>query len=262
MLLPFSKYHGLGNDFIVIEAEGEGLFTPELAQRLCDRHFGVGADGVLLLSPSETADARLVILNADGSRPEMCGNGLRCVALHLKQRGSERGRLAVATDAGLLDCELEERGDVAWITLTLGRAQVIGQLSVRGQEFTRISVGNPHAVLFDGAFGPEEIDGFAKEVSGNIAGGANIEFARVVAPKELNVVVWERGVGWTLACGTGAVAAVVAAATRGLVPYDDKIEVRLPGGLLEVVVRREDLACTLSGPAVHVFDGSVEVPAT
>jgi diaminopimelate epimerase len=268
--LRFQKYHGLGNDFIIVDVEDPDAVAPELARRLCDRHFGIGADGVLLVSKSAAADARLVILNADGSRPEMCGNGLRCVALHLERRAShglhpERSRqapvLAVETDAGVLECRTFLRDGQRWVTIRLGRAVLLGDLEVRGprglHRFRRVSIGNPHAVLLGHDYAPEEIDVLGPEVSSRIDGGANVGFVQVVGDRALAVVVHERGVGRTLACGTGAGAAVAAAAADGLVPFDEGVQVTLPGGRLEVSVDQETGQVVLSGPARHVFDGVV-----
>lgn len=261
MSLSFSKYHALGNDFIVVEPPHADKITPELAQKLCDRHFGIGADGVLVLTPSKEAAARLVILNADGSRPEMCGNGLRCVAVHLERTVRPGRSFAVATDAGVLDCELLDHGGQRWVSISLGRADHLGVLEVRGprgvDRFQRVRIGNPHAVLFDSDYDTGDIDVLGPDVCGRISGGANVEFTRLSGPAALEVVVWERGVGRTLACGTGAGATVAAAARQGLVPYDAPVTVTLPGGSLEVVVDHTDEHVTLRGPARHVFDGVV-----
>jgi diaminopimelate epimerase len=259
--LSFDKYHGLGNDFIVLEVPNGDAVDSALARRLCDRHFGVGADGVLLVAPSERADARLVILNADGSRPEMCGNGLRCVAVHLERTTGVRERIRVETDAGILECIPFDRDGRRWVTISLGEARPLGILEVTtpegAREFRRISVGNPHAVVLGYSPDLATIDRLGPEVSARIIGGANVEFTRVTGPRAIDVVVWERGVGRTLACGTGAGAVVMAAAEAGLVPFDEGIEVTLPGGQLEVRAQRADRHVFLSGPAEHVFGGAV-----
>ncbi len=259
--MDFSKYQALGNDFVIVEGPSDDAVSPEIAIKLCDRHFGIGADGVLLLSPQDGAAGRMTVINADGSRPEMCGNGLRCVALFLHQRRQAPAQFRVATDAGLLDCEIQRRGDAPWVKLSLGRAKTLGDLQSshadRTYNFHRISTGNPHAVTFDGIPSNEEIDRFAPTVSARLAGGANIEFVEQVGPDHLRVVVWERGVGRTLACGTGAGAVATAAAFAGLVGFDRPVAVDLPGGRLELTVMKETLEVFLAGPAVHVFDGQV-----
>lgn len=262
--LPFTKYQGLGNDFVVIDVERPDAIDSSAAQRLCDRHFGVGADGVLLVSPTPEGAARMTVLNADGSQPEMCGNGLRCVVLHLHLRDPSRTRFEVATGAGLLDAELSQRDGEHWVRIGLGQARSLGALRFdhggRTFEFDRWSMGNPHAVIFDTGLDVTAIDALAPRVSATIPQGANIEFVEQRGPTQLSTVVWERGVGRTLACGTGAGAVVAAATQRGRVPYDTPISVELPGGVLEISVRQRDLAVELSGPARRVFAGELALP--
>lgn len=279
--MQFDKYEGLGNDFIVVEQERPEMPTP-LVRHLCDRHFGVGADGVLIISPSEAAKARMTVLNADGSQPEMCGNGLRCVALHLARpgsQGSSRGagvgaaaeaagsgsvvRLAVQTDAGLRRCEVAwgSSPDEAQVTLDLGQGEALGThqhvAGDRSLYLERIGIGNPHAVLFDSTLTAAEIDALAPAICAAIPGGANVEFVEQRSASELHVIVWERGVGRTLACGTGAGAVAVAAALAGRVPYEAPIAVHLPGGVLTISVA-PTLHVTMKGPARHVFSGRLE----
>ena len=260
MELEFNKYQGLGNDFVVVEVSSLDQIPSATAQKICDRHFGIGADGVLLVLPSEQSLAKMVVINADGSRPEMCGNGLRCVALHLA-RGGASDRFHVETDAGTLECALARRGSEDWITISLGRAKELPTLDLKlaGKDyaFHRISMGNPHAVLFDSEHTIPEIDQLGPQVSAAIEGGANIEFVRPTSGNSLNVVVWERGVGRTLACGTGAGAVATAAALEGRVNFNKPTEVMLPGGALELTVEREKLGVELCGPAKHVFSGHI-----
>jgi len=262
--LRFSKYQGLGNDFIVVEVAGPGALGVERAKHLCDRHFGVGADGVLLVSPgSEGSRARMSVINADGSRPEMCGNGLRCVALHLAIRENEgSSSFTVQTDAGVLGCEVSREGDQAQVRTELGVAKLLAPLSFdnRGETlvFQRVSTGNPHAILFDKSFELAAIDELAPRVSAVIDGGANIEFVLERGPGWFDVVVWERGVGRTLACGTGAVATAAAAVSLGRAEPGGPIAVDLPGGRLAIEIGRT-WETQLKGPAVRVYDG--ELPA-
>jgi diaminopimelate epimerase len=262
--LRFSKYQGLGNDFIIVDVKAPDALSVERAKALCDRHFGVGADGVLLVSPSEAgARARMTVINADGSRPEMCGNGLRCVALHLAMQNDEgSSSFRIDTDAGTLGCEVTRDGTRAKVRTELGVARVLDPLEFddAGESllFHRVSTGNPHAILFDRKLELASIDDLGPRVSSAIDGGANVEFVRQRGPDWLEVVVWERGVGRTLACGTGAVATVVAAATLGRAHFERAVEVDLPGGRLTIEVSR-GLETRLLGPAVHVYDG--ELPA-
>jgi diaminopimelate epimerase len=271
--LRFEKYQGLGNDFIVIRCEDPEAFGIERARALCDRHFGIGADGVLLVSPARgSARARMTVLNADGSRPEMCGNGLRCVALDLGREDLARsaGQLSrefvVETDAGPRPChlELDPSGLSGQVKTGMGRGRSEGHIEVsdRGTSyaFERFSMGNPHAIRFGEPESLECVDRVGPLVSGKLAGGSNVEFVVQNAPRELEVVVWERGVGRTLACGTGAAATAVAAAVSGRSPFDEPIMVHLPGGPLEIRVARETLEVELTGPAAWVFGGEAEAP--
>jgi diaminopimelate epimerase len=262
--LGFTKYEGLGNDFLVVDAAGDTAVDAERAAKLCDRHFGVGADGVLLVTPptSSHARARMVLLNADGSRSEMCGNGIRCVALHLARKDGASGvSFVIDTDAGSLLCEVSRDGDAGHVATSLGRGALLGEyraeLEGRVLVFTRVSMGNPHAVTFDAELGDAAIDRAGAAVSGRLPGGANVEFAKLVTPREIELVVWERGVGRTLACGTGAAATIVAAASAGRAPFNQPIAVKLPGGVLEVSVASDSLEVRQRGPARRVFSGEV-----
>ena len=267
MALRFGKYEGIGNDFLVVEAESETALGPDQARKLCDRHYGVGGDGVLLSAPPITpgAHGRMVVLNADGSRPEGCGNGLRCVAFALARKsGQTRAELLIDTDAGPRTALVESRGDVADVTVSMGKATREGEVRAlhRGEDLTfeRISMGNPHAIVFDVKCTEEELDELGPRVSRSLAGGTNVEFVRATGPASFDVLVWERGVGRTLACGTGAAAVAALACLAGRAPYDAPITLRLPGGPLELTVGREDLAVTLRGPARFVFAGEVPDP--
>lgn len=265
--LRFGKYEGIGNDFLVVEAESERALAPEQARVLCDRHYGVGGDGVLLSAPPITpgAHGRMVVLNADGSRPEGCGNGLRCVALSIARKlGRERAELVIDTDAGPRTALVESRGAIADVTVSMGKATREGEVRAqhRGEElvFQRVSMGNPHAIVFDVSCTEQELDELGPRVSKSLAGGSNVEIVRATGPAAFDVLVWERGVGRTLACGTGAAAVAALAALSGRAPYETPITLRLPGGPLELTVAREDLSVTLRGPARYVFSGEVPTP--
>lgn len=267
MDLAFSKLEGLGNDFIVVDAAGEASIGPEQARALCDRHFGIGADGVLLVLPpaSAGARARMLVLNADGSRPEMCGNGLRCVALHLALRDRAPAiSYLIDTDAGSLPCEVERDGDSAQVRVAMGRARAEGvhRTEFDGQllEFVMISTGNRHAILFDAGYDLAAVDRLGPQVCAEIPGGTNVELAVTRGEQRFDLVVWERGVGRTLACGTGAAATAAAAALAGRARFGQPIEIRLPGGPLQVVVEEHTLALGMRGPARRVFSGEVALP--
>lgn len=277
MSLRFEKYHGIGNDFLVVEAPSTEALSPEDAIRLCDRHFGVGGDGVLLVSPSERARAQMTVLNADGSRPEMCGNGLRCVALYLARKaGQDRAEFTVLTDAGPRHChvQLGPSGKLGQVRTSMGRG-VLGESFVYEARslspcaaasnnapfsFQRVSMGNPHAVCFREPISNAELDDIGSSISGAEPGGTNVEIVTQRGPRELEVAVWERGVGRTLACGTGAVGATVVAAKLGKVPFDEAITVNLPGGSVLVTVC-SDLATFFEGPAEFVFEGHTALAA-
>jgi diaminopimelate epimerase len=265
--LRFEKYEGLGNDFIVIDAKDERVVSPQAAQALCDRRFGVGADGVLLVLPGRSAGSsgRMRVLNADGSVPEMCGNGLRCVALHLgRGRKIDNGtlpapiELRVETDAGERVCRVDGFGVKAMVTVDMGQVRLLGDQPVRVDERSLVvataDAGNPHVVLF-GDFARPEVEALGPRIATHpdFPRGTNVEFARV-GDGGIDLIVWERGVGITMACGTGACATAAVACAKGFVRTGAPVAVRLPGGALEVTIARNGRA-TMRGPARHVFSG-------
>jgi len=263
----FNKYEGLGNDFILVEAADEGGVLPERAVDLCDRRFGVGADGVLLVLPPRAAgcDVRMRVINADGSVPEMCGNGVRCVALHLARgRGLREATVRIDTDAGPCLCSVEDARGEGMVEVEMGIVRVFDErsLDIDGKRVTLTvaDAGNPHAVLF-GAFSRREVEHLGPRLATHpdFPRGTNVEFTRV-AGDGIDVVVWERGVGITLACGTGACATVAVACAKRLVARGVPIPVRLPGGRLDITIDETGRA-TMRGPARHVFEGTVVGPS-
>jgi diaminopimelate epimerase len=288
----FSKFHGLGNDFVVVDMRGDApagpaADSPEAARALCDRRFGVGADGVLAVLPATTsgADARMRVINADGSEAEMCGNGLRCVAKYLFDTDPRlhRDRLTIDTGAGPLACSLHIDGDeLTAVTVNMGAAHlrradipmsgpagercVASPLPVAGRDvvITAVSMGNPHAVAFVPETGATlremaENVGPAVEVHEWFPRRTNAEFAHVRSPTDIELVVWERGCGITLACGTGACATAAAACLNGLSPVDTDITVHLPGGDLSIRVAPSFDAVHMSGPAVLVYTAELDL---
>ena len=260
--LAFWKYHGLGNDFVVVEATE--LMTAERAARLCDRRRGIGADGVLsVLSPRTGGAAYMHIYNSDGSVAAMCGNGVRCVARHLAERRGLAGDLAIETDAGLRRCVVHRArtGDVESVSVEMGPARYEGEqlFEVGGERLGghRVSMGNPHAVFF-GEASRERATRLGPLVERAVPGGINAGFA---APRAggLDLVVWERGAGLTDACGTGACAAAVAAVKTGIVQAAVPLEVRLPGGALQITVAPDLVGVLMRGPAERAFEGRVEL---
>ncbi|MEO7038096.1 MAG: diaminopimelate epimerase [Polyangiaceae bacterium] len=264
--LRFTKYEGLGNDFLIVDATDDQLLDAKQVESLCNRHFGVGGDGVLLVTPPKSLGARatMVVLNADGSRPEMCGNGLRCVALHLASQDRSAGiSFIVDTDAGPRLVHVERGDGGGSVSVGMGRGLPEGELSypfgAQSFEFSQVSMGNPHAISFDTGLDERALDELGPAVSAQFPAGTNVELVTKRDARTLDVIVWERGVGRTLACGTGACAVVVAAARQGRVPFDTEVEVWLPGGPLHITVSRETLEVTMRGPAKRVFSGEVRV---
>ncbi len=265
----FDKYHGLGNDFVLMHRD-----DPDAAVDLdgvvaaCDRHRGIGADGVILFSPiDERGHARMVIYNADGTRPQMCGNGVRCVVARMADAAwltLEDAEVVIDSDAGPRPCRLVGGARGAWdVAVNMGEAiieQGRGDLIVDGtpRPFTDVNMGNPHAVLFHQPDDLAEIDRVGKRCNADaqtFPEGVNVEFVRVVEEHILDVIVYERGVGRTQACGTGACAVAAAAWSTDLVGQGEPLEVRLPGGALHI----EEIAGSLwmTGPATLVFSGAL-----
>ena len=260
--MRFTKMEGLGNDYIYINCmEGEPEDLPALAVRLSDRHFGVGADGLICVKPGKNGDFTMEMYNADGSRGAMCGNGIRCVGKFVYDSGLTRKRcLTIDTDAGPRELELQARGGrVDRVTVDMGPVEVGKPLSleVEGEVFQVIPAraGNPHGVIFYPA--PEEIDlprlGPLLERHPALEERCNIEFVSVPDRETLLVRVWERGSGITLACGTGACAAFAAARRAGL--CGDRVEARLPGGPLLLEYRGGSVFMT--GSTRTVFWGEI-----
>jgi diaminopimelate epimerase len=255
--LRFGKYEGLGNDFIVVDGASAGEITRERAVALCDRRFGIGADGVLVVTPTD-GTPRMKVLNADGSNPEMCGNGLRCVALHLAiEAGVDALDVVVSTDAGPRACKLTREGLSGSVSVDMGEVRSTGELSIEilGKKYDLFlgDAGNPHAIMF-GRFTREDAArlGPLIEKDASFPKGTNVEFASVHDAR-IDLVVWERGVGITLACGTGACATAVVAREQGLIG-PGAVKVALLGGELEIDPSPAGRT-TMVGPARRVFVG-------
>lgn len=262
MTLRFAKYHGLGNDFVLVDGP---LMEAARAVRLCDRHRGIGADGVVTILPPRTpgAVATMHIYNPDGSVPEMCGNAIRCLAVHLAATRGAPDALVIDTGAGPKRCTVHRGagGRIESVSVEMGPARVEGEqdFDVAGERLhaVRVNVGNPHAVLFD-APTRERARAVGPAIERAVAGGVNVGLARP-GPAGIDLVVWERGAGLTDACGTGACAAAVAAVRGGAAAAGRPIEVRLPGGPLTITVAQDLGGVTMRGAAEHVFDGVTEL---
>jgi len=275
--LHFAKLHGTANDFIYVDARAGFPGDPAaVARRLCDRRRGIGADGLILLLPSTEADGRMVIYNSDGSRAEMCGNGIRGLAKFVHERGLlTKNPLALETDAGVKTLGLHlDGGRVARVTVDMGMPEWRGReipvdadgevidrpLVVDGRTWsvTCVSMGNPHCVVFvdDVASLPLDTLGPCFERHPFFPRRVNTEFVQIESRRRLTMRVWERGAGETMACGTGACAVAVAAARTGR--SERQVTVTLPGGPLEIDWRSDDRVL-MTGDAVAVFEGQVEV---
>lgn len=271
----FTKMHGLGNDYVCINCFRERVEDPSgFARTLCDRHYGIGADGLILICPSKVSDFKMEIYNSDGSVAGMCGNGIRCLGKYVYDyRLTGKETLSIETKSGIRNMHLQiQDGKACGAMVDMGvprlNAHSIPILSEKdlvindpievqkkNYRMTGISMGNPHAVIFS-----EEINGISLEETGRelefhprFPERANIEFCHVTARDRMEIRVWERGVGETLACGTGACAAVVASVLNDLT--DEEVIVKLLGGELSVRWDRKVNHVFLEGPAVKVFDG-------
>jgi diaminopimelate epimerase len=274
--VPFVKMQGCGNDFIIMEGKDipADFNLSELAKNACERNFGIGADGIILVLPSEKADFRMQIINSDGSEPEMCGNGIRCFAKYLELSGkTDKKELDIETLAGLIKATLVEKNGETLVRVDMGEPRlnphevpvwgfegdsVINQ-QIRKEDkpfnITAVSMGNPHCVIF-----MDDLDSFDFDYWGPrlesytdvFPKKTNVEFVKVEDKENLRLKVWERGAGPTLACGTGACATLVAAVLNNL--SDKKASVHLPGGTLEIEWA-ENNHLIMTGPAEVSFAG-------
>lgn len=262
--MKFVKMHGLGNDFVFLGGE-DALAVKDpakLAVELCRAHFGVSADGLVLILPSDCADAKMRIFNHDGSEAEMCGNALRCVGKYLFESGQTREeRLMIETLDGVKPIRLNLRdGRVNSVVADMGAARVgeTAMLDLGGRQvpFMLVNMGNPHAVTYDLFPGEAEFEHFGRYVERHpmFPNRTNVEFCQALSPARAQIRVWERGAGATLACGTGAAAAFAAGVSQGRL--EDKAEILLPGGKL-LLKRGKNGHVIVSGPAQISFTGEI-----
>ena len=274
--MKFTKMQGLGNDYVYVNCLKEKIADPpELARRISDRHFGVGSDGLIMINPSDKADFEMEMYNADGSRAEMCGNGIRCVGKYVYDYGlTDKTQISVETLAGIKHLDLTvENGKATLVKVDMGQpvfepdripvkaegSMVVNEpLEVDGKEYrmTCISMGNPHAVIFvdqDVRELPLEEIGPSFENHERFPKRINTEFVRVIDRHTAQMRVWERGSGETLACGTGTCAAAAACVLNGLT--EDEVTVHLLGGDLYIKWDREKNTIYMTGPAEIVFEG-------
>jgi len=286
MKINFSKLHGLGNDYVVIDetiTETGLAKRPEAIRKICRRNFGVGSDGVLFVLPGKKADFRMRMFNPDGSEAEMCGNGLRCFGKFVfDKKLTDKKELEVETLAGTKKLQLRtgKGGKVESVAVDMGKPileretiPVAGEgercveekITVKGKtfNFTAVSMGNPHAVIFSDDIGLKR-ENVAKygpliEKDRMFPKRINVEFAKILSPTEAKMVVWERGAGITPACGTGTCATVVAGVLLGKLAAETWVTVHLDGGDLKARVDEKLSKVEMDGPAEHVFDGTMVV---
>lgn len=276
--MKFSKMHGIGNDYIYVNCFEEKVSEPEkISVVLSDRHKGIGSDGLVLIMPSEIADFRMRIFNADGSEAMMCGNATRCIGKYVYDMGlTDKTEVTLETNSGIKYLKLFlSDGKVDMVTVDMGKAILVPRdipvdsdlesfvsqpLEVGGNEYkvTCVSMGNPHAVIFT-----EGIDALELEKIGPLfenhklfPNRINTEFVEVIDSHTLKMRVWERGSGETFACGTGTCATVVAAVLNGICPKDEEVLVHLRGGDLRIIWKN-DGTVLMAGPAEYVFEGNV-----
>lgn len=286
--MKFTKMHGLGNDYVYVNCFEEKIANPpEAAKYVSDRHFGIGSDGLIMINPSDAADFEMEMYNADGSRGEMCGNGIRCVAKYVYDYGlTDKTSISIETLGGIkyLDLTVED-GKVSLVKVDMGKPvldagsipivmdgakipdengeiRVISEpVTVDGTEYymTGVSMGNPHIVVY-----MDDVKGLDIEKIGpgfenheRFPRRINTEFVKVIDAKTVEMRVWERGSGETLACGTGACAVAVACILNGLT--EDKVTVKLSGGDLQIEWDREADRVYMTGPAAVVFDGEIDI---
>ena len=288
-MLEFTKMQGIGNDYVYIDCTKKELEKPEkISQIVSDRHFGIGSDGLILILNSKVADFKMEIYNADGSQAEMCGNGIRCVAKFVYDKGlTEKTKLKIETLAGIKELELNvENGKVKTVKVDMGEpileaekipvyidekmksegitpTSVIKNLKLEAYNqnftFTCVSMGNPHAITFIDNVEKFDLKKFGSvfEVAKAFPKKSNIEFVEIVDKETINMRVWERGSGETMACGTGSCASVVACILNN--KTSNKVKVHLLGGELYIEWNKENNHIYMTGPAEIVFEGKIDI---
>lgn len=276
--MKFTKMQGIGNDYVYVNCFKEKVEDPgEAAIKVSDRHFGIGSDGLILIKPSEVADFQMDMYNADGSRGAMCGNGIRCVAKYVYDYGlTDKTSVSVETASGIKYLDLTvENGKVVLVKVNMGapileaakipvvseKEQVINEpLLVDGKEYriTGVSMGNPHAITYIDDVKGLDIEKIGPKFESHPAfpDRVNTEFVKVLDDHTVEMRVWERGSGETLACGTGACAVAVASILNGYVK-EEEVTVKLLGGDLKIYWDREENLVYMTGPAAVVFDGEI-----
>ncbi|MBI5051233.1 diaminopimelate epimerase [Candidatus Micrarchaeota archaeon] len=259
--MKFYKYEGLGNDFILIEDfDSKAPKDKKFTRNLCNRHFGIGADGILYLQKSK-AGYFMKLINSDGTEAEMCGNGIRCIAKHLHDFGFVKTKkFMINTKAGLKKLEVKlKSAKVSEVTVDVGPPEFLGVANLLGETLHLVSMGNPHAVILKNKIDLEEVNEKGRKLESHnyFPNRTNVEFVKVKSKNQLEAVVYERGVGLTLACGTGACASAAIAVKLGIVRINHWVGVKLPGGFLRIKISPSYSSILMSGPANLVFKGEI-----
>ena len=277
-MLKFTKMQGLGNDYVYMDAINQQIDNAsELAKKVSDRHFGIGSDGLILICESKIADFKMRMFNSDGSEAEMCGNGIRCVGKFVYDKKlTNKTVLSIETLAGIKHLNLNiENGKVKTVRVDMGEPilepkkipvisdeQIVKNLKIKVQDknfiFSCVSMGNPHAITIVEDVSKFNVDKYGKvvEINETFPKKTNVEFIEIIDKQHVKMRVWERGAGETLACGTGACATTVACFLNGLT--ERKIKVELLGGILDIYWNDKDNHVYMTGPAVTVFEGTLE----
>jgi diaminopimelate epimerase len=260
-MIHFTKMQGAGNDYVYIDCRGSIPENPsDLAKKLSNRHFGIGSDGLVLILPPLKPEnhARMQMFNSDGSEAEMCGNAIRCVARFVRERWNlTAAPLKIETKAGVKSIQTQNGENGFLAAVDMGEPVLEGEVVLCGRQFTKISMGNPHAVTFVDSVkdAPVLTEGPILEVNDEFPNRSNIEFVEFVNAKHIKMRVWERGAGETLACGTGTCAAALAAILKK--KAERTLTVELLGGNLTIEWNKETNRVIMTGPAEFVFDGEI-----
>ena len=278
--MKFTKMHGIGNDYVYVNCFEETVKDPNKTSRfVSDRHFGIGSDGLILIKPSDVADFEMDMYNSDGSQGAMCGNGIRCVAKYVYDYGlTDKTQISINTKSGIkyLDLTVED-GKVALVKVNMGAPDTIAKnipivsdkelvidepILVDGKEYrmTGVSMGNPHAVVYIDDVKGLNIEKIGPKFENHkvFPDRVNTEFCKVLDDHTVEMRVWERGAGETLACGTGACAVAVASILNGYTK--EEVTIKLLGGDLKIFWDRKENLVYMTGPATVVFDGEIEIP--
>lgn len=264
--MRFTKMHGLGNDYVYVNTMTEKVINPsKIAEIVSDRHFGIGSDGLILIGPSQVADVKMEMYNADGTIGLMCGNGIRCVAKYVRDHGIVGNqKVMIETKSGIKETNIFTNGDETYVRVNMGKPTIQKEnmvIAVDGKFYRAdyISMGNPHGVVYVEDTKKVQVEqlGPKLEYHPDFQERVNVEFIHVPDKRTIQMRVWERGAGETFACGTGACAAAVSGVLSGLT--ESEVNIKLLGGDLLIKWSKEDGNVYMTGPAVTVFEGEINI---